>query len=112
MQNLIKRIRAFNKIRDWDKFHSPKNLSMALAKEAGELLEHFQWLTQKESFNPKPPSEIEMELADIFIYLLNISDKLNVDLITAANKKLDINNQKYPIDLCKGNAQKYTEFSK
>ena len=109
---LQQQLREFAAARDWDQFHSPKNLSMALIAEAAELVEHFQWLTeaQSQSLPEKKRVEVEMELADIFVYLLRIADKLNVDLLDAANKKLKLNAEKYPADKVRGSAKKYTEY--
>jgi len=105
-------LRKFSEARDWDQFHSPKNLSMALIVEAAELVEYFQWLTEQQSLNlPVDKHQaIEEEIADIFIYLIRISDKLDIDLIQAANKKLEKNKLKYPADQVKGNSKKYTEY--
>jgi len=110
---LIKlKIHQFSMERDWDQFHSPKNLSMALVVEAAELVEHFQWLTEKQSHNlsENKIKEVEEELADIQIYLVRIADKLNIDLIAATNRKLEINEKKYPVSKVKGNSKKYTEY--
>jgi dCTP diphosphatase len=112
LNELSDRIALFADEREWNQFHSPKNLSMALAVEASELLEHFQWLTeeQSKSLPPEKHTEVESELADVFIYLVRLADKLQVDLFTAADRKLDINEMKYPIDKSKGNAKKYKDF--
>ena len=112
IEQLQQQLRAFAAERDWDQFHSPKNLSMALIAEAAELVEHFQWLTEDQShnLNDKKRVEVEMELADIFVYLLRIADKLNVDLLDAAQKKLKLNAEKYPADQVRGSAKKYTEY--
>lgn len=98
--------------RDWDKFHSPKNLSMAMSVEAGELVEIFQWLTEEESrsLSHKQQLRAEEEIADVFLYLLRIADKLNVDLVKAANEKLAINAKKYPVEAIYGRSKKYTEL--
>lgn len=106
------KLRQFAEARDWDQFHSPKNLSMALIAEAAELVEHFQWLTEDQSGNLQADklSEVEQELADIQIYLIRIADKLDVDLVAAVNKKLDINEKKYPVEKVKGSSKKYTEY--
>lgn len=88
--NLIRqKIRRFNKARNWEQFHSPKNLAMALSVEAAELLEHFQWLTPEESRNlpPEKLRQIEEEIGDIMVYLINLSDKLDIDPLRAADKK-------------------------
>lgn len=112
LDDLSRRLSQFAAERDWDQFHSPKNLSMALSVEAAELLEHFQWLTEVQSNSlPKEKlDEVRSELADILIYLVRIADKLEVDLIEAALRKLDANAEKYPVAKAKGNAMKYTEF--
>ena len=106
------RLREFAEDRDWEQFHSPKNLSMALIAEAAELIEHFQWLTQEQS--SKLPAvklkEVEQELADILNYVIRIADKLGIDLIEAANNKIEINKEKYPADAVKGSSKKYTEY--
>jgi len=104
-------IREFAKQRDWDKFHTPKNLSMALSVEASELVEIFQWLSQEESKNidSNEIQNVKDEVADILIYLIRIADKLNIDLEKAVLEKIDKNNEKYPIDLSKGNAVKYNK---
>lgn len=105
-------VRVFAAERDWDQFHSPKNLAMALAGEAGELLEQFQWLSEEESrkLNADQRDAVAMELADILIYLVRIADKLDVPLLEAAHRKLKINRQKYPADQVRGSSKKYTEY--
>ena len=112
LDNLKARLQDFAKDRDWDQFHSPKNLSMALIAEAAELIEHFQWLTQEQSSNLPDDKlkQVEQELADILIYLVRIADKLDIDLIEAANKKVDMNKLKYPSSRVKGSARKYSEY--
>lgn len=112
LTTLKTRLRRFAEERDWEKFHSPKNLSMALIGEAAELVEHFQWLTEEESSTLRPEKlhEVETELADIFIYLLRISDRLDVDLLKAVHAKMLLNEQKYPADKVRGSARKYTEY--
>lgn len=112
LQRLQNRIREFAIARDWDQFHSPKNLSMALIAEAAELIEHFQWLTEEQSTQLPADTlaEVGQELADIFVYLLRISDKLEIDLVDAAHSKMDINEQKYPADKVRGSSKKYTSY--
>jgi len=105
-------LREFAKERDWEQFHSPKNLASALSVEAAELLEHFQWLTDEQS-RLLPDSKLgaaSEELADIFLYLLQLSDKLGVDLIAAARQKMLANAKKYPVELAKNINNKYTEL--
>jgi NTP pyrophosphatase (non-canonical NTP hydrolase) len=113
----IKRIeellQAFADERDWNQFHSPKNLSMALSAEVGELLEHFQWVSEEDSFqlSEKKLTEVGEELADILLYLIRLSDQLNIDLEDAAMKKIAVNHQKYPADQVRGSSLKYTEYN-
>jgi dCTP diphosphatase len=113
--NKIKlRLRDFAKARDWDQYHSPKNLSMALSAEVAEIVEHFQWLTEEQSkrLPQEKVDEVKTELADTLIYLIRLADKLDIDLLAAALSKIEINEQKYPVDKAKGNAKKYTELDK
>jgi len=109
---LRERLRAFVAERDWEQFHSPKNLAMAMIVEAAELLEHFQWATEQESreLPPEKLAEVEQEIADTFIYLLRLSDVLGVDLIDAAQRKMDINADKYPVEKVKGRNDKYSFY--
>lgn len=111
-ENLKIRLREFADDRDWDQFHSPKNLSMALIVEASELVEHFQWLTEDQSLllEGKKLQEVETELADIQLYLIRLADKLNIDLLEAANKKIIVNNEKYPAEKVRGSSKKYNEY--
>ena len=106
------KLRAFAKARDWDQFHSPKNLSMALMVEVAELMEHFQWLTEQQSVSLSPDIKdaVAEELADILLYLVRLSDKLEVDLKEAALHKLEKNAAKYPAEQVRGSAKKYSEY--
>jgi len=90
----------FARQRDWEQFHSPKNLSMALIAEAAELVEHFQWLTEEQSKNidAEKKQAVSLELADILIYLIRTAERLDIDLIESAWKKIEINNQRFPIE--------------
>lgn len=112
LNTLKQRLREFADARDWDQFHSPKNLSMALSVEVAEIVEHFQWLSEEQSRNlpQNKLDEVEAELADTFVYLVRLSDKLGIDLFAAAEKKLAVNEQKYPVEKARGNAKKYSEF--
>lgn len=112
VHELIQRLRQFAAARDWDRYHSPKNLSMALAGEAGELLEHFQWLTEDESqaLSAEQRQAVALEMADIFLYLLRLSDKLEVDLVATAHQKIELNERRYPAEQVRGSAKKYTEY--
>jgi dCTP diphosphatase len=102
------RLRVFASDRNWDQFHTPKNLAMALIAEAGELVEPFQWLTEEQSkhLDSKQLSHVQDEVADVFIYLVRLADKLSIDLIESANKKIDLNNDRYPVSEAYGNADK------
>ena len=112
LEALRQRLAKFAEDRDWDQFHSPKNLSMALIAETAELIEHFQWLRQKDTRNldEDKREKIAMELADIFIFLIRIADKLDVDLAEAAWKKMEINETRYPVSVVKGSAKRASEY--
>jgi NTP pyrophosphatase (non-canonical NTP hydrolase) len=112
MEQLKQRLRDFAAARDWEQFHSPKNLSMALIAEAAELVEHFQWLTEKQSseLTGEKLLEVEQEVADIQIYLVRIADKLNIDVLDAVQKKIALNESRYPADKVRGSSRKYTEY--
>ena len=113
LESLRNVLREFAKDRDWDQFHTPKNLSMALIAEAAELIEHFQWVDGDKShlLEPKTRQAVEEELADILIYLVRISNKLGVDLLQASSRKIELNAQKYPADKVRGSSKKYTEYN-
>lgn len=112
LKSLQAELAAFAAERNWEQFHSPKNLAMALSVEAGELLERFQWLTLEQSergaLSIDELSGVEEEMADVFLYLLRLADRLDVNLVAAANAKLKKNAEKYPVDKAKGNAVKYS----
>lgn len=112
LSELRDRLRQFASDRDWNQFHSPKNLAMALVAEAGELAAEFQWLTEAQSQTPDPAqsARIRAEAADVLNYLVRLADKLNIDLIAAAHEKIDANEQRYPKDLVRGSSKKYTEY--
>ena len=113
LQPLVDALRAFAAERRWEQFHTPKNLACALSVEASELLEHFQWLTeaQSQSLTPDKTAEVAAEAADVFLYLLQLCDKLGIDLIAAAHAKMQVNAEKYPAALARGTAAKYTDLS-
>ena len=114
MEELIRRLREFASERDWEQFHSPKNLSMALAVEVAEIIEHFQWLTQEQSRNldPEVLNKVREEIGDVQIYLARLSDQLGISPLEAALEKLEINRNKYPLDKARGKATKSTDFDK
>ena len=105
-------LRDFAAARDWDQFHSPKNLAMALSGEAGELLEVFQWLTDEQSrrLDDKARSAAADEIADVLLYLVRLADKLGLDPLAEARRKLADNERRYPVDKARGSAKKYTEL--
>jgi len=105
-------LRAFAAERDWDQFHSPRNLAAALAVEAAELLEPFQWLTDEQSreLSPESRAAVEQEMADVLLYLVRLADKLGVDLERAARAKIALNAQKYPVEKARGSNRKYDEL--
>jgi NTP pyrophosphatase (non-canonical NTP hydrolase) len=113
MKELLEMIREFNKERDWDQYHSPKNLAISISIEAGELLENFQW--EDKSLNQIKEDKailkrVSEELADIFIYSLNLADKLDINIEEAIKKKLVLNRRKYPIEKSHSSAKKYTDL--
>ncbi len=112
LEGLREQLRQFAAARDWEQFHSPKNLAMALAAESGELLEIFQWLTEEQSrgLEPRAQAKATEEIADILLYLVRLGDQLGIDPIAAARAKLVENDRKYPADKARGNARKYTEL--
>ena len=112
IESLREQLRAFAAARDWDQFHSPKNLAMALSVEAGELLETFQWLSEDQSrrLAPETLAAASDEVADVLLYLIRLCDQLGIDPIVAANRKLITNAVKYPADKARGNSKKYTEL--
>ncbi|MGQ0752355.1 MAG: nucleotide pyrophosphohydrolase [Betaproteobacteria bacterium] len=112
LEALRARLAEFAAARDWDQFHNPKNLAMAVAGEAGELVEHFQWLTFEQSANlPRATrEEVALECADVLLFLLRLCDKLDIDLAAAAQKKLALNARKYPVEKSRSRATKYTKL--
>ena len=112
LEQLRLRLAGFAELRDWQQFHSPKNLAMALIAETAELAEHFQWLTENQSWHPGPEkrSAVRLELADILIYLIRIADQLDVDLIAAATDKIEINEKRYPAEKVRGKAFRAEEY--
>jgi dCTP diphosphatase len=108
---LVESLRDFAKERDWDQFHTPKNLACALSVEAAELLEHFQWLTdaQSQTLEADKQAEVAAEVADVFLYLLQLCDKLGIDLIAAAQRKMLVNAEKYPVATARGSSKKYNQ---
>jgi dCTP diphosphatase len=112
LDQLRDQLRNFAAARDWDQFHSPKNLAMALTVEAGELLESFQWLTEEQSrhLEPQALAAAGEEIADVLLYLIRLCDQLGIDPIAVANQKLLANARKYPVEKARGSSRKYTEL--
>ena len=112
LANLRARINQFVAEREWDQFHTPKNLAMAMIVEAAEVVEHFQWDTPQESaaLSDERKTEIGHELADTLVYLLRIAEVCSIDLIAAANAKIDLNAKKYPVEKARGSNAKYTVY--
>ena len=112
LNDLAQSLREFAAERDWDQFHSPKNLAMALVAEAGELAAEFQWMKESESLAPDPQklARIQSEAADVTLYLVRLADKLGFDLIEAATEKIEQNRIRYPVGEAHGSSKKYTEF--
>ena len=107
-------VRQFVDERDWDQFHTPKNLSSALAVEAAELLEHFQWLRRGDAgeLGERKLREVSHEMADVLVYLVRLADKLDVDLMAAVQEKMVLNRAKYPAEQVRGDARKYDEYKR
>ena len=112
LEDLKQQLRKFAGDRDWDQFHSPKNITMALSVEVSELLEHFQWLTEEQSKNLDTATlaAVADEIADVQNYLVRLADKLGIDILDASAKKFVKNEAKYPTDLVRGSAKKYSEY--
>jgi dCTP diphosphatase len=112
LEKLREQLREFARLRDWDQFHSPKNLAMALSVEAAELLENFQWLTEEQSrrLDAKAQAAVRTEIADVLLYLVRLADQLGIDPVAAARGKLVENARKYPVEKSRGNRKKYTEL--
>lgn len=110
--DIAQELRRFAEDRDWDQFHSPKNLAMATAVEAAELLEHFQWLTEEQSKILKPDklAKVAEEIADIQVYLIRLADKLGINILKSVRAKIKQNAAKYPADKVRGDARKYNEY--
>jgi len=113
LAQLNERLLAFARERDWEQFHSPKNLAMALIAECAELVEHFQWLSEAQShqLSPEKQEQVALEMADILIYLIRAAERLDIDLIAAAHRKIAINESRYPADKVYGDARRADEYN-
>ena len=111
IKQIQEQLSEFASDRDWEQFHTPKNLTMALSVEASELVEIFQWLTPEQSsnLNHKQINAVNEEVADVAIYLLRLCDVLGINLSDVVENKIKVNGDKYPVDLSKGNAKKYNQ---
>lgn len=112
LDQLNQRLKEFAQTRNWEQFHNPKNLAMALIAECAELVEHFQWLTPEQSIDLKPDRHeaVAMELADILIYLIRFAERVDVDLIDAVERKIAINEARYPVERVYGDARRAEEY--
>ena len=112
LEDIRQHVANFAKERDWDQFHSPKNLTMALSVEVAELMEHFQWLSEAQSrdLDAETLAEVAKELADVQVYVVRLADRLNIDLLAAVALKMKENAQKYPADKVRGSAKKYNQY--
>lgn len=112
VDDLSRRLQQFAHERDWAQFHSPKNLASALVVESGELLEHFQWLTEQQSreLSAEQREAVGAEIADVLLYLIQLSAALGIDPIDAAHRKLDVNARKYPVEKARGTHKKYDQI--
>ncbi|GLS27647.1 nucleotide pyrophosphohydrolase [Marinibactrum halimedae] len=112
IEDITEYLRVFSKEREWDQFHSPKNLSMSVAIEAAELMEHFQWLSLEASANlsEEVKAEVSDEMADVLLYLVRLADVLGINLLRSVNVKAGKNEKKYPAEAVKGSLKKYQEF--
>jgi dCTP diphosphatase len=108
IEDVAAALKAFAAERDWDQFHTPRNLATAMSVEAAEVLEHFQWMKGEEALDAARKEEVAMELADVFLYLVRLSDRLGVDLLQAADRKMAINAKNYPVDVTKGKIKRAT----
>ena len=112
LAQLNRRLKTFAQVRNWEQFHSPKNLAMALIAECAELVEHFQWLSEEQSrqLPPAKKEAVALELADILIYLIRCAERLDIDLIEAANCKIELNEKRYPAARVHGDARRASEY--
>jgi NTP pyrophosphatase (non-canonical NTP hydrolase) len=112
LSELQTELKQFARERDWEQFHAPKNLSMALMVEAAELAEHFQWLSEKQSQSLSADKKqlVAFEMADVMIYLLRLATELDVDLLQVVEEKIKINHERYPADKVRGSSKKYSEY--
>ncbi|MCJ7716170.1 MAG: nucleotide pyrophosphohydrolase [Anaerolineales bacterium] len=111
MEELKTQIKKFIDERDWEQYHAPKNLAMALSVEAAEIVELFQWKETSDVLTKEEQEALRQEIGDVLVYLLELADKYQIDVVEAAKDKLIINQKKYPAEIVKGKAAKYTEYT-
>ena len=110
MEELKTTLREFIHARDWEQYHAPKNLAMALSAEVAEIVEIFQWKKEDDPLSPAEEENLRQEIGDVLVYLLELAEKFKIDIVKAAKEKMILNEQKYPANLVKGKANKYTEY--
>ena len=110
MEDLKRQITEFISARDWEQYHAPKNLAMALSAEAAEILEIFQWKEPQDPLSEKEIQALSEEIGDVLVYLIELASKFGIDPVAAARQKMLLNEKKYPVDKVKGKADKYTEY--
>lgn len=110
MEELKTEIKEFIHARDWEQYHAPKNLAMALSVEAAEIAEIFQWKNTGDPLSPSEQEHLRQEIGDVLVYLLELADKFGIDIIEAAKEKLIISGEKYPVEKARGNSAKYTSY--
>ena len=110
MEELNKQIKEFIRARDWEQYHAPKNLAMALSAETAEILEIFQWKETGQVLSEKEQDALRQEIGDVLVYLIELAEKFGIDIIDAAKEKMSLNEIKYPVEKVKGKADKYTEY--
>lgn len=110
MEELKTTIREFIHSRDWEQYHAPKNLAMALSAEVAEILEIFQWKKAEDKLSAEEQDELRQEIGDVLIYLLELADKFDIDVVEAAKEKMVLNGKKYPVEKVKGRSDKYTAY--
>jgi dCTP diphosphatase len=110
VKEITGRLLKFRRERDWEQFHSPKNLAISISVEAAELLEHFQWVAESENLTLEKKHEIAKELADIFNYVVMLAEDLGIDIIESSREKIEENGKKYPVEKARGSAKKYRDL--
>ena len=110
IKEIIGKLLKFREERDWEQFHSPKNLAISISIEAAELLEHFQWVKESEILTSEEKHEVAKELADIFNYVIMLAEDLGIDIVESSKEKIEENGKKYPVEKARGSAKKYRDL--